>query len=167
VIKFTCPTCQQILSASDTAAGTAARCPKCGLDLVVPGEAPAPARYEAPPLEPDPPPTRAPSTRRAYEPADEPNVTARRRDDYEDYDDRPARRRYKDDYGERPRRRRDRYEDECPYCGSTAPPIRRSKMSQAGLITLIVMVLLCWPLFWIGLLMTESYTVCADCGRQI
>jgi hypothetical protein len=30
-----------------------------------------------------------------------------------------------------------------------------------------VLVLLFWPLFWIGLLIKENYRVCADCGRTL
>jgi DNA-directed RNA polymerase subunit RPC12/RpoP len=56
---------------------------------------------------------------------------------------------------------------ECHRCGCTDPPVVRSQVSQAGWITLILMILFCWPLFWIGLLMTEEYHQCSDCGVRL
>jgi predicted RNA-binding Zn-ribbon protein involved in translation (DUF1610 family) len=54
----------------------------------------------------------------------------------------------------------------CPQCYSTQPPQIIRKMSQEGLIVLIVMLLFCLPLFWIGLLMKEDVYVCPQCGRK-
>ena len=51
----------------------------------------------------------------------------------------------------------------CPRCGSTMPPMYQSKMSDGGLAVLILMILFCFPLFWIGLLMREEYRVCPAC----
>lgn len=55
----------------------------------------------------------------------------------------------------------------CPRCNSTAPPIVKSKMSDAGLITLILMIFFCFPLFWIGFLMREQFTVCPACLTRL
>ena len=54
----------------------------------------------------------------------------------------------------------------CPQCGTPHPPQLIRKMSQSGLIVLIVMALFCFPLFWIGLLMKEDSYVCPQCGRK-
>jgi len=79
---------------------------------------------------------------------------------YDDDDD--------DDYGDlrrSSRRRRRGYE--CPFCGCPDEPISRTQISQAGWVMFVVMIVFCWPLFWIGLLMTEDYFACGDCGRKI
>jgi DNA-directed RNA polymerase subunit RPC12/RpoP len=114
-----------------------------------------------------------------------------RRDDYEDdrprkrredddyYDDRPRRRRDDDEYeDDRPRRRRGEDDDDdrrrrpsfrCPYCGSDAPPSRRSQVSTVGWVLFIILLLgLCTaPFCWIGLLIREDYRVCGDCGTRL
>ena len=73
-----------------------------------------------------------------------------------------------DDFADlRPSRRGRRGRYECPHCGSPEEPFTRSEMSQAGLIMMIVMLIFCWPLFWIGFLMTENYQQCPDCGRRV
>lgn len=40
----------------------------------------------------------------------------------------------------------------------------QTKVSTAGWITVVVMLLVCIPLFWVGLLIKESYRVCTSCG---
>jgi|GEM_PF-1528517 len=52
----------------------------------------------------------------------------------------------------------------CYNCGSAQRPVPKSEMSQAGLIVLIVMLFACFPLFWIGLLMKDTFLVCPTCG---
>lgn len=56
---------------------------------------------------------------------------------------------------------------ECDYCGSTEPPYRTSQISQAGWIVFALMLVFFFPLFWIGLLMTETNYTCRDCGRRL
>jgi DNA-directed RNA polymerase subunit RPC12/RpoP len=73
-----------------------------------------------------------------------------------------ARRRY-DDEDDYDRRRGFR----CPYCGTDEPPIRRSRVSTGGWIVFVALLFVCLPLFWVGLLMTEEYTVCYDCGIKL
>ena len=58
-------------------------------------------------------------------------------------------------------------EVECDYCGSTEPPYRTSQISQAGWIVFALMLVFFFPLFWIGLLMTETQYTCRDCGRRL
>jgi len=113
--------------------------------------------------------------RRRYDDYDEDDRGPSRRDD-DDYDDRP-RRRYEDDYDDRPSRRRDDYHEDdrdrdrygyrCPYCRSTARPYVRSQISPAGWVVFALMLFFCTPLFFIGLLMTEEYRECADCGMRL
>jgi hypothetical protein len=82
---------------------------------------------------------------------------------YDEYDDDDL-----DDLRRSSRRgSRRRSEDECPYCGNTDPPVIRQQISQSGWIMFAVMMFFCWPLFWIGLLMTEDYLACGDCGRKL
>ncbi len=76
-----------------------------------------------------------------------------------------------------PRRRRREYEDEdddddrdgfrCPFCRTRRPPVYRSQVSQAGIIVMIVLILFCLPLFWIGLLMKEEGRYCSMCNRKL
>lgn len=55
----------------------------------------------------------------------------------------------------------------CPYCQSQTPPVTVQKVSQAGWIVMIVMILVCVPLFWIGLLMKEDQRFCRACGMRL
>lgn len=55
----------------------------------------------------------------------------------------------------------------CPYCKSTARTVTRSQISVAGWIVFAIMLAFCFPLFWIGLLMTEEVKVCGDCGNKL
>lgn len=56
----------------------------------------------------------------------------------------------------------------CPFCQSTRRPRKSSKITTAGWIFFWVLLLfLCLPLCWIGLLMTEQQTHCSDCGMKL
>ena len=55
----------------------------------------------------------------------------------------------------------------CPFCHTTSPPIRAQRISTGGWITFAVLLLVCLPLFWIGLLIKEDYTVCRACGIRL
>lgn len=55
----------------------------------------------------------------------------------------------------------------CPYCGSETQPDVKSKISTEGLIVLVVLLVVCMPLFWIGLLLKEDYRICSDCGIKL
>src|SRR5882724_6389278 len=46
----------------------------------------------------------------------------------------------------------------CPYCHTNLPPLRQSKISGAGWAVFVVMLLVCFPLFWVGFLIKEEYT---------
>jgi DNA-directed RNA polymerase subunit RPC12/RpoP len=56
---------------------------------------------------------------------------------------------------------------ECDYCGTTRRPYITSVTSDAGWITFIVLLLVFFPLCWVGLLMTETRVTCSDCGRRL
>jgi DNA-directed RNA polymerase subunit RPC12/RpoP len=55
----------------------------------------------------------------------------------------------------------------CPYCGNNAPAITNSKISTGGWVTFVVLLIIFFPLCWIGLLMKEQYRVCSRCGSRI
>ena len=53
---------------------------------------------------------------------------------------------------------------QCPYCRSTAPPRIQRRISNAGVVTMILLAVFCFPLFWIGFFVKEDYRVCSSCG---
>jgi hypothetical protein len=55
----------------------------------------------------------------------------------------------------------------CPFCRTEAVPIVRQKISAAGWITFVILLLFCLPLFWIGLLIKEDYRMCSGCGTKL
>lgn len=55
----------------------------------------------------------------------------------------------------------------CPFCRYQGPPLARSKVSTGGWIMFVVLLLFCFPLFWIGLLMKDHYRVCSGCGTTV
>jgi DNA-directed RNA polymerase subunit M/transcription elongation factor TFIIS len=63
------------------------------------------------------------------------------------------------------RRRKRRFR--CHRCHSTDPPIEKTEISQTGWILFIVLLLVFWPLCFIGLLQKETYLACGDCGARV
>jgi ribosomal protein L24E len=55
----------------------------------------------------------------------------------------------------------------CPFCGTDAPPVVGQRISTAGWIVFAVMILFCFPLFFIGLLMKEEYRQCSFCRASL
>ncbi len=55
----------------------------------------------------------------------------------------------------------------CPFCQTESPPLVRQRISTAGWVTFVVLLLFCLPLFWIGLLIKEDYRVCSGCGMKL
>lgn len=55
----------------------------------------------------------------------------------------------------------------CPRCNSTALPVVQSQISDGGWLTFVLMLLFCFPLFWIGFLMKDEYRVCPTCLNRI
>jgi len=56
---------------------------------------------------------------------------------------------------------------ECPFCHSQNPPIAQSKVSTAGWVIFVLLLLSCFPLCIIGLLMKEQYHECSSCGIRL
>ena len=55
----------------------------------------------------------------------------------------------------------------CPNCGTNEPPIIKSKISEGGWIVFALMIVFCFPLFWIGFLMRQQYSVCPACMKKL
>jgi len=56
----------------------------------------------------------------------------------------------------------------CPFCGSNAGTRIESRVSNGGKIFAIVLLLfLCLPLFWIGLLIREDVIYCLSCNMKL
>jgi hypothetical protein len=55
----------------------------------------------------------------------------------------------------------------CPYCGNRAPAITNTKISTGGWVTFVVLLIVFFPLCWIGFLIREEYRVCSRCGSRI
>lgn len=56
---------------------------------------------------------------------------------------------------------------QCPFCRSYARPVELSKVSTGGWVLFAVLLLLCFPLFWVGLLVKEHYRACGCCGQSL
>jgi DNA-directed RNA polymerase subunit RPC12/RpoP len=56
---------------------------------------------------------------------------------------------------------------ECDVCGSKEPPYARTQISQEGWICFALLLVLFFPLCWIGLLMTQTEWRCRDCGALL
>ncbi len=137
MIHYRCPTCRSPLESRDSEAAQKVACPTCGQRMEVPRPAKTPL-----PVDRD----------------DDLPVKRRGRSRSDDIDDLPT----------RGSRRRNRDPDcECPNCGSTEPPYERKEMAQEGWIVLVVLLLTFFPLFFLGLLMKQSYEICWDCGYKI
>lgn len=54
----------------------------------------------------------------------------------------------------------------CRWCGYQGFPLQTTKISMAGIITCVVLGVVFFPLFWIGLLMKENVCMCPACRRQ-
>jgi len=55
----------------------------------------------------------------------------------------------------------------CPRCATQAMPNAVRKISTAGWITFAVLMVVFFPLFWIGLLIKEEVRVCPVCNLKI
>ena len=170
-----CPTCNATLQIADGMAGSTAACPKCAAEMLIPlpqagSTAPTPAGYDVPSASSDNIPKMAKSIPKSPVP---PTLHHANEDD----EDRPARRKSRrsrrddddeeDDDDYRGRRRNTRRGARCRCCDSKLEIVRREQISQGGWIVFAVMLLVCWPLFFIGLMMKEEYMACADCGARL
>ena len=55
----------------------------------------------------------------------------------------------------------------CPRCGTQNLPHIERKISSAGWIVFAVLLLVFFPLFWIGFLMKEDVRVCPVCNLKV
>jgi hypothetical protein len=55
----------------------------------------------------------------------------------------------------------------CPFCHSNVPPEVKSKISTAGWVIFVVLLIACFPLCIIGLFIKEDYRVCRSCGIKL
>jgi hypothetical protein len=55
----------------------------------------------------------------------------------------------------------------CPFCQHAGPPIEKGRVPTRGWIVFAVLLIFCFPLCWLGLLMTEKYRLCASCGTAV
>lgn len=148
-VKFWCPSCN---AENQGEPDEKIFCQQCGQKLKVPKrENKTILGSSVPPTPPTPPPLpAAPITPQAPPVRQEP-AYVHPDDDDDDWRDR------------RPRRSAFR----CPYCGSTAMPRRKSEIAPAGWAILIIMLFVCFPLFFLGFFITEEYRRCADCGVRL
>ena len=56
---------------------------------------------------------------------------------------------------------------QCPFCKNSVQPIRNNRTTTGGIIVFIVLLLLCFPLCWVGFLITEQQTFCPSCRMRL
>jgi hypothetical protein len=54
----------------------------------------------------------------------------------------------------------------CPFCNTTERPLIRSRVSLAGWI-IFLSLLVCFPFCFLGLLLRDEYHVCRHCGIKL
>jgi LITAF-like zinc ribbon domain. len=55
----------------------------------------------------------------------------------------------------------------CPRCGSQAPPRLERKISTAGWVVFAVLLVVFFPLFWVGFFIKEDVPVCPVCNMRV
>ncbi len=55
----------------------------------------------------------------------------------------------------------------CSHCGSVVPPITQRRTSKGGWVALVILLILFFPICWIGLLQKESYQICGQCKAEL
>lgn len=55
----------------------------------------------------------------------------------------------------------------CPRCATTFPPRVEKRISTGGWITFAVLIVVFFPLFWIGLLIKEEVVQCQGCNLKL
>lgn len=145
--SFKCTACGLNIATPESMAGEYIDCPKCNLSLRVPSlpKAPPPSMFSPPP-----------------------NTSQQSEDEDVEEDDDDDYKSSRQHRSPRPRRRlRPRSRFCCPYCGSEEHPLIRSKVSGGGWVIFVIVLLIFFPLCWVGLLMRERYHVCYDCGVRV
>ena len=55
----------------------------------------------------------------------------------------------------------------CPRCHRATYFLQQEKVSTGGIIVFALLILLCLPLCWVGLLIKDKYLVCSACGMLL
>jgi predicted Zn finger-like uncharacterized protein len=55
----------------------------------------------------------------------------------------------------------------CPFCQANDPPEVKSRISTAGWVIFVILLIACFPLCIIGLFIREDYRVCSSCGIKL
>jgi len=55
----------------------------------------------------------------------------------------------------------------CRACGMQGAPIITTKISTGGWVVFVLLLLFCFPLFWVGLLMKDKIALCPRCGVNV
>lgn len=55
----------------------------------------------------------------------------------------------------------------CPRCSATTRPFTKKRISTAGWVTVAILAVVFFPLFWIGFFMTEPCHACSTCGSNL
>ena len=55
----------------------------------------------------------------------------------------------------------------CPFCKSPAGSYCVSKVSTQGWVVMLILLLFCFPLFWIGFFMKENSYLCITCRMKL
>jgi predicted RNA-binding Zn-ribbon protein involved in translation (DUF1610 family) len=55
----------------------------------------------------------------------------------------------------------------CPFCQSSDLPEVKRRVSTAGWVIFVVLLIACFPLCIIGLFLKEDYRVCSGCGIKL
>ncbi len=55
----------------------------------------------------------------------------------------------------------------CPHCGTQNLPFYTRKISSAGWIVFAVLLVMFFPLFWIGFLIKEEVKICSVCNSRV
>jgi len=55
----------------------------------------------------------------------------------------------------------------CPHCQATAPPIVGKRIGTAGWVVFFALLIICFPLCFIGLFIKEEYRMCSWCRGAV
>lgn len=151
MIVFACPNpaCRKRHQATDDAAGEVVECdgPGCGYRLVVPTlHKPEPVMGEVVDLETG----AVMKDWRTEPPSPRPTKVVKRAEPP------PT-----------PKRSRRRSGFRCPFCDTDEYPLVGERISVGGWVVFAVLLIVFFPLFWIGLLMKERYRICYHCGLRL
>lgn len=155
MITFRCPACKNPICMPDDQQGTKIHCQGCGQKVMVP--APPPSQNKTM-LGEMAPPSQHPVSSEADEQlvlmVDE-DGPSRRRSDSDDSNDRPRRREDSRDTGLK-----------CQYCRKRDVVVEPA-ITVVGWIVFVFLLVVFFPLCWIGLLIKEPRRKCLSCGMTM